>query len=150
MKSILFKLFSMLLVIVVLTGCTNDEKTESNNNSGQNNATQNEKSNTSANSKDDQEEAKVTIILSKDKEAEVIDEKEVVIKDGDNLLAVMKANFDMVEEGGFIKAIEGIEYDEANKMSWMFSVNGEPSMVGAGDVKLNDGDTVNFDYQSWE
>ncbi|WP_081472446.1 DUF4430 domain-containing protein [Ornithinibacillus scapharcae] len=35
-------------------------------------------------------------------------------------------------------------------MSWMFSVNGEQSMVGAGEVELKDGDTVNFDYQSWE
>jgi major membrane immunogen (membrane-anchored lipoprotein) len=147
MKSILFKFFTVIVVLGLLVGCSNDDKP---NNSKQTNATQNQENNQVSDSSESQEEVSVTIILSKDKEAEVLDEKEVVIQDGDNLLKVMKDNFDVVEDGGFITSIEGLAYDEANKMTWMFSVNSEPSMVGAGDVELKDGDTVNFDYQSWE
>lgn len=140
MKSILLKLLSVTITLVILTACgTNDSS---------NNASQNQ--NNTAENSEQQEEATVRIVLSKNKEAEILEEKEVEIEEGDNLLDVMKENFDIEEEGGFINSLEGLALDEEKKMSWMFSINDEMSMVGAAEVELKDGDIINFDYQSWE
>lgn len=146
MKSLLLKLFTVLVTLVVLAACGNDE---SPNNAAQS-QNQNENQANTTETSEQQEEATIKIVLSKDKEAEILEEKEVEINEGDNLLEVMKENFDVEEKDGFINSLEGLALDEENKMSWMFSVNGESSLVGAAEVELKDGDVVNFDYQSWE
>ncbi|WP_047985339.1 DUF4430 domain-containing protein [Ornithinibacillus californiensis] len=143
MKSLLLKLVVVLSLLTLLVACGNEDST--------NNAQQNqENNNTTSETNEQQEESVITVTLTKDKESETIEEKEVVIEEGDILLDVMKENFDIQEEGGFISAIEGIVADEAESMFWALSVNGEMSMVGAAEVELADGDTVNFDLQSWE
>ncbi|MEN2464808.1 DUF4430 domain-containing protein [Ornithinibacillus sp. JPR2-1] len=146
MKSLLLKLFTVLVALVVLAACGNDE---SSNNATQNQTPNENQANTTETS-EQQEEATVKIVLSKDKEAEILEEKEVEINEGDILLDVMKENFNAEDKDGFITSLEGLDYDEENSMSWMFSINGESSLVGAGEVELKDGDVVNFDYQSWE
>jgi hypothetical protein len=137
------KLFSVMLALVVLVGCGNGEANNTQKNQ--------ENNNNNTESSEQQEEATITVTLTKNKEAEVLEEQELVIKEGNILLDVMKENFDIEEkEPGYIIAIEGIVADEAESMFWALSVNGEMSMVGAAEVELKNGDSVNFDLQSWE
>ena len=73
-------------------------------------------------------------------------EKTVEIEAGANLLDVMKANYSIEEADGFITAIDGHaqveESAETKAKYWLFDVNGEPSMVGANDVVLQEGDEI--------
>jgi hypothetical protein len=73
-------------------------------------------------------------------------EKTVEVEAGTNLLAVMKENYAIEEADGFITAIDGQaqveETAESKAKYWLFDVNGEPSMVGASDVALQEGDVI--------
>src|SRR5690625_4718596 len=98
----------------------------------------------------EEQEEIVHFTLSIDEGDEVITEKEVPISEGDLLMDVLKANFDVEEEGGFITSIEGVAPEEDEEKSWMFFVNDEMATVGAQEVELNPGDQVTFDLQAWE
>lgn len=73
-------------------------------------------------------------------------EKTVEVEAGANLLAVMRENYAIEEADGFITAIDGQtqveETAETKAKYWLFDVNGEPSMVGAADVALQEGDVI--------
>jgi major membrane immunogen (membrane-anchored lipoprotein) len=144
LKSLVLKLVVVLTVLTLLVACGNEDSS--------NNANQNQENNNSTNETiEKQEETTITVTLTKDKEAETLEEKEVVIEEGDILLDVMKENFDIEEkEPGYILSIDGTKADEAESMFWALSVNGEMSGVGAAEVELKNGDIVNFDLQSWE
>lgn len=60
------------------------------------------------------------------------------------LLEAMDEVYDLEGEDGFIMAIEGFEQDEDNNIFWTYSVNGEPSPVGAGEYQLQDNDQVEW------
>lgn len=137
MNKWMFRISSIILIIGLLFGCS---ATDSNGNQTKNNST---------NSSEKQEEI-VVIVISKDEGEEVITEKEVAIEKGAILMDVMKENFDLEEEGGFITSIDGIAPEEDEKKDWMYFVNDETAMVGAAEYELSAGDKVNFDLQSWE
>lgn len=143
MKSLL-RLFTVIVVLTLLVACGDEDSTNS--------SQQKEGQNSASEQSEQNEQSIVHITLSEDKEAKVLEEKDVKIEDGDILLDVMKENFDVeVQEGGFISSINGINDDEGTlKKAWMFYVNGEMAMVGAGEVELKDGDEILFDFQSWE
>ncbi|HEX5352209.1 MAG TPA: DUF4430 domain-containing protein [Trichococcus sp.] len=73
-------------------------------------------------------------------------EKTVEVEAGTNLFDVMKENYTIEEADGFITAIDGQsqveESAETKAKYWLFDVNGEPSMVGAADVALQEGDVI--------
>lgn len=138
------RLASLLMVIGLLVGCASD-----NNDQNVTNNNQTEQNQNNDNSSEEAEEV-VTITISKDDNDEVITEKEVAIEDGAILLDIMKENFELEEEGGFISSIEGNEQDEDAGKYWIYSVNGEDAPVGAGEYELSAGDQVNFDLQAWE
>lgn len=143
-----FKLFlvSLVAIIAVLGGCSSEDA-----NDEQSNAT-NDQSEASENAASDNEkqEEKVTISITKHKGEETVTEKEIPIEDGAILMDILKENFDIEEGGGFIKSVEGIKADESEKMYWNISVNDKTASVGANELELAPGDTVNFDLQSWE
>lgn len=145
MNKILFRLMSLLVVIGLLVGCganNNDEQaTQPNNNETE------ETTNQSAN---EEVEQTVSITISLDEEEEIITEKEIEIEENDILMDVMKAHFDVEEEGGFINAIEGIEPEEDEQKAWFYTVNGEDPMVGAAELELSPGDDISFDMHAWE
>lgn len=132
------KLFfaSLILIAGVLTGCNADSANQ-----------QAESNETTAS--ENQEES-VTILITKNKGEEIVTEKEIPIEDGAILYDVMKKNFEINDNAGYITAIEGIEAKESEQMAWMFFVNDEMASVGAKELELSPGDTVNFDLQSWE
>ena len=139
------RLASLVMVIGLLMGCASD----TNDQDGTNNNQSEQQNQNDANSSEVAEEV-VVITISKDHNEEVITEKEVAIEDGEILLDVMKENFDIEEEGGFISSIDGVEQDIDAQMSWMYFVNDEMPPVGAAEYELSVGDQVNFDLQAWE
>ena len=92
------------------------------------------------------ETVSVTISLTDGGTVIVGSEKTVEVEAGANLLAVMKENYAIEEADGFITAIDGQtqveETAETKAKYWLFDVNGEPSMVGAADVALQEGDVI--------
>lgn len=145
MNKWLMRLGSLLMIIGLLVGCgsnTNDQDITNNNQTEQN---QNNDNNTS-----EIAEEVIVVTISKNENEEVITEKEIAIEEGAILLDVMKENFDIEEDDGFITSIDGVEQDIEAQMSWMYFVNEEMVPVGAGEYELSVGDKVNFDLQSWE
>ena len=92
------------------------------------------------------ETVSVTISLTDGGTVIVGSEKTVEVEAGANLLAVMRENYAIEEADGFITAIDGQtqveETAETKAKYWLFDVNGEPSMVGAADVALQEGDVI--------
>lgn len=129
---------SVIFTVVFLTGCAD----------GSTNAPVDEKDNVTQT--EEGIESVITVVISKDHEAETLNEKEIEITDGDLLLDVMKANFDVEEENGFIYSIDGVAPKEGEEKSWMYFVNGEMAMVGAAEYELTANDRVQFDLQPWE
>lgn len=134
MNKWMFRFASILVAIGLLVGCAQED----------NNVTPNDSST---------EEAAiehVMITISTDKGEETVTEKEVTIKENDLLLDVLKENFEIEEEGGFISSIEGIEQDADTGKYWIYTVNNEEVTVGAAAYELSADDQVNFDLQAWE
>ncbi|MCT8138836.1 DUF4430 domain-containing protein [Anaerobacillus sp. CMMVII] len=120
-------LFLVTIFFALLTvGCSNEVKQESS---------------TSA--------ANAQIILVVDEESEVF---EVEFVEGLSLMEIMKENFDVETafEDSFIIGINGLLADDSAKMGWMYTINGEFAMKGANEYTPEDGDTVEFKYESWE
>ncbi|MGP1908268.1 DUF4430 domain-containing protein [Metabacillus sp. JX24] len=103
-----------------------------------------------AESEEQAEELKASVTLTKNEMAEKVESKEVVFEEGQSLMDAMKANFEIEESGGFINGIEGIQASEADKTYWHLVVNGEDAMTGANDIKLKDGDKIEFDLRNYE
>ncbi len=121
-------LLSLLVVLVVLTGCGNAAE------------------DTSAEITDPID---VDMIISLDHDDERLVDETLTVNDGANLLDVLTTQYDVEKTvEGFIQAIEG--HAQTSSEFWLFDVNGAPSEVGAGDVELRDGDVIHFDLHAWE
>lgn len=129
MKKALHMFSALLLAAGILAGCGTTEQPPQQNQQEQ-----------------QQTEQQVTITLSED--GEEISSKEVSFEEGDNLLDVMRENFEIEEDGGFITAIDGHAQDENANKYWLFTVNGEMSQVGANELELKEGDEVVFNLQT--
>ena len=92
------------------------------------------------------ETVSVTISLTDGGTVVAGSEKTVEVEVGTSLFDVMKENYTIEEDGGFITASDGLaqveETAETKAKYWLFDVNGEPSMVGAADVALQEGDVI--------
>lgn len=139
MRKLKWMLGSLMLMLGLLTGC-----------GGADDVPQAPEENEESANPTEQAEETVTITLSEDEGEEVFEEKTVEIEDGAIVMDVMKENFDVEEEGGFIDSIDGIAPEEGEEKSWMYFVNDEMAMVGAEEYELEAGDEVVFDLQEWE
>ncbi|MFP7477327.1 DUF4430 domain-containing protein [Terribacillus saccharophilus] len=129
MKKVLHMFSALLLAAGILAGCGTTEQSQQ-----QNQQTE------------QQAEQQVTVTLSEG--GEEISSKEVSFEEGDNLLDVMKENFEIEEDDGFITSIDGHSQDEEKSKYWLFTVNGEMAQVGANELELKDGDEVVFNLQA--
>src|SRR5690625_6453886 len=111
MNTWLLRFGSILIAAALLTGCSSDDKTDQE--TTENQASEAETA-TGADQENEEEEI-AHFTLSIDEGDEVITEKEVSIAEGDLLMDVLKANFDVEEEGGFITSIEGVSPDEGER-----------------------------------
>lgn len=89
------------------------------------------------------EKSSATITIVSDKE--IIAEKEVEFEDGDVLQDVMKDNFSIVEESGFVTSIEDLKQSEEENKWWVFTTNGEMATVGADEFTLDDEDDIEWE-----
>src|SRR5690625_1262559 len=132
MKKFIQGIMIVFASIVLLIGCSSSEESEIENGT------------------DQSDEGTVVIIVSEEEADEVYSEKEIAIDEDEILMDVMKENYDIDEEEGFINSIDGIAPEEGEEKAWIYSVNGEDAMVGAAEYELSFDDEVVFDLQSWE
>lgn len=131
------KLLLALSLSFVLYGCSTTETADTSSET---------QASSAAISSEAKETVAVTISLTDGGTVIPGSEKTVEIEAGANLLDVMKANYSIEETDGFITAIDGHaqveESAETKAKYWLFDVNGEPSMVGANEVELQEGDEI--------
>ncbi|MFA1822787.1 DUF4430 domain-containing protein [Virgibacillus oceani] len=135
----------ILAAILLLAGCGTDDNSEEGGVSTNDTAEQ-----TEGNEANEQNEDTVLITVSIDDGSEYVDEKEIPVEEGDILLDVMKQNFYVEEEGGFITSIERVSAEENEDKGWIFFINGETAMVGAEEYELSPGEEIIFDFQDWK
>lgn len=136
MKNLLKRISLLMVMVVALVGCGNQTQEEVK-------PTEQTSNNTT---ETNVEELKVTLEVINDGKTE---SKEVVFTEGETALEVTVRELNAVEEGGFVTTINGVEAGEATKTFWALSVNGEMSMVGAGEVILKDGDKITWELSSY-
>ncbi|KHD46033.1 DUF4430 domain-containing protein [Streptococcus hongkongensis] len=85
----------------------------------------------------------LTLIVKED--TDTISEK-VSFKKGDTIMDVLKANYKVKEQSGFITSIDGFEQDTKNKTYWFFKINKKMAPKAADKIKAHEGDRVEF-YQ---
>lgn len=78
------------------------------------------------------EEGKVLSAISKDVKSE----------EGQNLLEVMKENYDITVQDGLISAIESYEQNAKEGKYWGYTINGEGATIRASDYVLEDQDVI--------
>lgn len=79
-----------------------------------------------------QEEGKVLSAISKDVKSE----------EGQNLLEVMKENYDLTVEDGRIFAIENYKQNTKEKKDWRYTINGKEATKRASDYILKNQDVI--------
>ena len=145
MNKWLLRIGIVFAAILLLAGCGADGG------SGEDDASMNDTAEqTEENDAAEQNEDTVLITISIDEGSEYVDEKEIPVEEGDILMDVMKENFYVEEEEGFITSIERVSADEDEEKGWIFYVNGEMAMAGAEEYELSPGEEINFDFQPWE
>lgn len=84
---------------------------------------------------------KVTIEITTDSGKKVIAKKEVGINK-ENLYNLMKNNFKIKDDKGFITDIEGVSQNKEKNLYWVFEINGKQISKGAQDVIPKKGDKI--------
>jgi hypothetical protein len=131
----------MLAAVLLFVGCGADDNNEEG--AVSTNDTEQNEDNEAA-------EDTVLITISIDEGSEYVDEKEIPVEEGDILMDVMKQNFYVEEEGGFITSIERVSAEDDEDKGWIFFINGETAMIGAEEYELSPGEEITFDFQAWE
>lgn len=138
MQKRLFMAFTILFIPFLLIACSDD---------GQ----ENQLTSVSTNDTGDSEEVAdnaVRITISTDDGRQFLNEQEVEIEEGDNLLEVLKATFFIeVDEESKITSIERMQANEEDNTSWKLFVNDELSDIPAKDYSLEGGEKIVFDLQ---
>lgn len=137
MKKWMLTLFTIFTTLVLVVGCSNESTTPA------------EEEETVVETTESQEEV-IKVTISKDEGEEVLSEKEIEIEENAILMDIMKENYDIEEDDGFITSIDGVAPEEGEEKAWMYFVNDEMAMVGAAEYELEAGDNVVFDLQAWE
>ena len=86
-----------------------------------------------------------TVRLIVQEDSNTIDEN-VGFKKGDTVMDVLQDNYEVEVTDGFITAIDGLEQDEKAGKYWMFMLNDELAPKAADQIKVKDGDKIEF-YQ---
>lgn len=137
MKKWMLTLFTIFTTLLLVVGCSNESTTPA------------EEEETVVETTESQEEV-IKVTISKDEGEEVLSEKEIEIEENAILMDIMKENYDIEEDDGFITSIDGVAPEEGEEKAWMYFVNDEMAMVGAAEYELEAGDNVVFDLQAWE
>ncbi|RAP31043.1 hypothetical protein C2W64_00215 [Brevibacillus laterosporus] len=93
-------------------------------------------------------ENKIVVEVSTDQGKTKMAEKTIQFKGEQTLYEVMKNNFKVEDDNGFITSIEDVKQNPAEKKYWLYEVNGAPAVKGAKDFKVKDGDVVKWDLHA--
>ncbi|AND79007.1 DUF4430 domain-containing protein [Streptococcus pantholopis] len=118
------RLIVTVLSFIVLTACSTDSAPSSSNSASSDTGT-------------------VQLIVQED--SNTIDET-VTFEKGDTVMDVLQDNYEVEETDGFITAIDGITQDEEAGKYWMFTINDELAPKAADQIKVKNGDKIEF-YQ---
>lgn len=105
-------------------------------------STNTEKSTSQSSTEQKQGEINLTLSLIED-EKEVAT-KEVTAKDSDTVIEILKANFDVKEDGGFVTSIDGKEQDPKANKYWMYYINDKEADKAASEMTLSDSDKIEW------
>lgn len=125
MKKNLFKKISIILAVIALVGCAViGQQYVVNKNIHSESMTQSK-------------EVNITITVEDQT-------KEIKVEEGLSVMDIMKENYSLQTQydGTFISGIDDVVADENNFIT--FNINGEMSMVGAGDYFPVNGDSIEF------
>lgn len=90
---------------------------------------------------------KATISVFQEKKE--ITSKAVTFKAGENLMTVLKENFEVKDEKGMISEVEGITQDKEKGYYWTYKINGKMVETGAKDTILKNHDKVVLAYDKF-
>lgn len=91
---------------------------------------------------------KVTITL--EKEGKEITKKTVDYDSDQTLLQLLKQQFTVEEDNGFITAIDHYTQDKDKNLYWTFTINGKMAEKGANEIRLADKDQVVFNLATFK
>lgn len=117
-------------ILLLLNGCTTIDSSKDANQQSKTEQTQ-------------QRQQTVTIFIQKD--GKQLSSKTVPFKTGDSLLTVLKENFAIEEEQGFITSIDGHAQDKQKQKYWIFTIDGTSATKGAKETVLKKNQQIVFD-----
>lgn len=94
-------------------------------------------------SKTEQKQQIVTVIIQED--SKQLSKKSIPFKKGETLLTILKENFTLEEEQGFITSIDGHAQDKQKQKYWTFTIDGKSATKGAKEIKLKQNQLIVFD-----
>lgn len=121
--------FLLAISMISLAGCTDAKKMQENQVS--------QSASTSL-----VEEQKATITLQED--GKELLSKTIEFTEGQSVYEVLKNNFDIEDQDGFITKIDGKEQDPTTSKYWMYTINGQEASKGVKDTLLKANDTIVF------
>ncbi|MFQ9322302.1 MAG: DUF4430 domain-containing protein [Enterococcus durans] len=117
-------------ILLLMGGCTTVDSSKEENQQSKTEQTQ-------------QKQQTTTIIIQED--GKQLSSKTVSFKTGDNLLTVLKENFAIEEEQGFITSIDGYKQDKQKQKYWTFTIDGKSATKGAKEIVLKKNQQIVFD-----
>lgn len=123
-------LLAALSSMIVMTGCQSPTTTEQS--SAQSQATT----------------KKVTITLQE--EGKELSAKNVTYQPNQTLLELLKKQFSVKEDNGFVTAIDGHAQDKDKGLYWTLTINGKMAEKGANDIKLSPNDQIVFNLATFK
>lgn len=142
------KLFVLLSAGTVLAGCATNETQETDLAVEETEEAGDSTDETVEVEQADEVTANIDILIDGEQVADL--SKEVTIPAGTYLMDVMHEEYDVVDEGGFLSAIEGYEQDVEAERYWMYYINDEMPSVGAAEYELEEGDTIEWRLEDSE
>lgn len=89
-----------------------------------------------------QTEKTVTLALIEDEKE--ISSSEVSVSEDQTVLEILKENFDVKEDGGFVTEIDGKEQDAKANKYWMYYINDKEADKGADSMTVSDKDVIEW------
>lgn len=88
------------------------------------------------------EEVKVTLSLVEDEKQ--IASKEISVSEDESVLNILKEQYEVKDDGGFVTSIDGKEQDADNNKYWMYYINDEEAAKGAAETFVKDKDVIEW------
>lgn len=77
-------------------------------------------------------------------------EEKVGFEQNDTVMDVLDDQLDIEDDKGMVTSIEDVAQDDATSTYWMYKVNDEMASVGAEELKVKDGDKIEFYMETFK